>query len=288
MFWTEVFSRADVRWLPVDPIRGFVNKRQVFDPSTKNTFKSSGRQENRMIYVVALEEDGFGRDVTARYAKDYTAKVAKVQGVGVGRRKEWWDSVVRLLTRSYRLVRTYLLCLSMESHGSYSNVMIPRTPNCITINLPRACPPRLPDSRTIHCTRHFISPCTVLISKSRYALSRHLKREEVIDPPVELGKFRGEPVYPRSSVISLKTAENWMRQGRVVQEGCQPMKMVKYRAVTIGRKREMEVALEKARASGHSGEDEEELQGLYARSQTELYKPKPVVDVCLVLIGADR
>lgn len=75
-----------------------------------------------------------------------------------------------------------------------------------------------------------------------------------------------------------------MRQGRVVREGCQPMKMVKHRAVTISRKREMELALEKARASG---EGEEDLQGLYARSQTELYKPKPVIDVCLVVRVAD-
>ena len=104
MFWTEVFSRADARWLPVDPIRAFVNKRQIFDPSAENTFKNAVRQENRIIYVVALEEDGFGRDVTARYAKDYTAKVAKVQGVGIGKRKEWWNSVVQLVTRPYRLV----------------------------------------------------------------------------------------------------------------------------------------------------------------------------------------
>jgi xeroderma pigmentosum group C-complementing protein len=104
VFWTEVFSRADGRWLPVDPIRGFVNKRHVFDPSAENTFRTGVPQENRMTYVVALEEDGFGRDVTARYAKDYTAKVAKVQGVGIGRRKEWWDSVVQLVTRPYRLV----------------------------------------------------------------------------------------------------------------------------------------------------------------------------------------
>ncbi|OJA20205.1 hypothetical protein AZE42_04620 [Rhizopogon vesiculosus] len=247
VFWTEVFSRADGRWLPVDPIRGFVNKRQVFDPSSANTFKNSVRQENRMIYVVALEEDGFGRDVTARYAKDYTAKVAKVQGVGigVGRRKEWWNSVMRLVTRPYRLQRDDTEDTELYNHQLTEGM-----------------------------------PTTVSGFKNHplYALSRHLKREEVIDPPVELGKFRGEPVYPRSSVISLKTAENWMRQGRVVREGCQPMKMVKHRAVTIGRKREMEVALEKAQASGHGGEGEEDLQGLYARSQTELYTPKPVVD----------
>ncbi|KAG0698293.1 Rad4-domain-containing protein [Suillus ampliporus] len=245
VFWTEVFSRADGRWLPVDPIRGFVNKRHVFDPSAENTFRNAVPQENRMIYVVALEEDGFGRDVTARYAKDYTAKVAKVQGVGIGRRKEWWDSVVQLVTRPYRLQRDDTEDTELYNHQLTEGM-----------------------------------PTTLAGFKGHplYALSRHLRREEVIDPPVELGKFRGEPVYPRSSVISLKTAENWMRQGRVVREGCQPMKMVKQRAVTIGRKREMEVALEKARTDAHGGDGQEDMQGLYARSQTELYKPKPVVD----------
>lgn len=110
-------------------------------------------------------------------------------------------------------------------------------------------------------------------------IARHLKRDEVIDPPTELGKFRGDPVYPRSSVISLKTAENWMRQGRVIRPGCQPMKMVKQRAVTISRQREMELALECAKAEGQSGGDEEVMQGLYALSQTELYKPDPIRDV---------
>ncbi|KAG1863930.1 hypothetical protein C8R48DRAFT_707293 [Suillus tomentosus] len=245
VFWTEVFSRADGRWLPVDPIRGFVNKRHVFDPSAENSFRSGVPQENRMTYVVALEEDGFGRDVTARYAKDYTAKVAKVQGVGIGRRKEWWDSVVRLVTRPYRLQRDDTEDTELYNHQ-------------LTEGMP-----------------------TILAGfkgHPLYVLSRHLRREEVIDPPVELGKFRGEPVYPRSSVISLKAAENWMRQGRVVREGCQPMKMVKQRAVTIGRKREMELALEKARTDSHGGDGQEDMQGLYAKSQTELYKPQPVID----------
>ncbi|KAG1860121.1 hypothetical protein DFJ58DRAFT_779513 [Suillus subalutaceus] len=238
-------STRDGWWLPIDPIRGLVNKRHVFDPSAENTFRTGVPQENRMTYVVALEEDGFGRDVTARYAKDYTAKVAKVQGVGIGRRKEWWDSVVQLVTRPYRLQRDDTEDTELHNHQLTEGM-----------------------------------PTMVAGFKGHplYVLSRHLKREEVIDPPVELGKFRGEPVYPRSSVISLKTAENWMRQGRVVREGCQPMKMVKQRAVTIGRKREMELALEKARTDTHGGDGQEDMQGLYARSQTELYKPDPVID----------
>src|SRR5712672_539748 len=54
VFWTEVFSRADARWLPVDPVRCIVNKRKMFDPTP--SVSTSVRQENRMVYVVAFEE----------------------------------------------------------------------------------------------------------------------------------------------------------------------------------------------------------------------------------------
>jgi xeroderma pigmentosum group C-complementing protein len=56
------------------------------------------------MYVLAVEEDGYMRDVTPRYAKQYSAKVAKAQSGGRGRR-EWWSQVVRTVTRPYRLVR---------------------------------------------------------------------------------------------------------------------------------------------------------------------------------------
>jgi len=104
--WTEVFSRADCCWLPVDPIRAIVNKRKVFDPAYSNLPKKGQNARNRMLYVMAFEEDSFARDVTARYAKDYAAKVAKMQrSGGVGNsRKEWWDRIVAMVQRPYRLV----------------------------------------------------------------------------------------------------------------------------------------------------------------------------------------
>jgi xeroderma pigmentosum group C-complementing protein len=64
-----------------------------------------------MVYVVALEEDGYARDVTRRYAKEFSAKVAKVQGgssiIGGGGkgRKAWWERVIGTVSRPYRLVR---------------------------------------------------------------------------------------------------------------------------------------------------------------------------------------
>jgi xeroderma pigmentosum group C-complementing protein len=116
VFWTEVFSRPDCRWLPVDPIRAIVNKRKVFDPTPVGTSSRPAVIDNRMMYVLAVEEDGYMRDVTARYAKQYSAKVSKVQSGGRGRR-EWWAQVVRTVARPYRLVRESGFTFSPESHG---------------------------------------------------------------------------------------------------------------------------------------------------------------------------
>lgn len=129
----------------------------------------------------------------------------------------------------------------------------------------------------------------------RYVLERHLKRDEVVHPLVELGKFRGDPVYSRSSVLQLKAAENWMRQGRKVKEGAQPMKWVKQRAMTVNKQRAIEMALSERRdrdlqVAGENGEGAEGfasedgvMQGLYAEHQTELYRPNPVIDVSVMM-----
>ncbi|PIL22401.1 hypothetical protein GSI_15089 [Ganoderma sinense ZZ0214-1] len=281
VFWTEVFSRADARWIPVDPVRVIINKRKAFDPTpnpgatTKPDRRRPVRVENRMVYVLAFEEDGFARDVTPRYAREFGAKVAKVQQGGKGRR-EWWERICRMVTRPYRLQRD-----DLEDEELQANQMTEAMPTTM-----------------VGFKDHPL-----------YVLERHLKRDEVVDPLVELGKFRGEPVYPRGNVLQLKTAENWMRQGRTVISGAQPLKWVKQRAVTVNKKRAIEMALADQRdrastsksASSAKGLDEtgvlavdvdsgnvengegfaaEEgiMQGLYAEHQTELYKPPPVVD----------
>ena len=107
----------------------------------------------------------------------------------------------------------------------------------------------------------------------------------MIHPLVEIGKFRGEAVYPRGNVLSLKTSESWMRQGYKIKEGAQPMKTIKQRAVTINKKRVVEMAL--ANQSGDGGGEGNEgglMQGLYAKGQTELYIPPPVVNVSFSLL----
>lgn len=58
------------------------------------------------------------------------------------------------------------------------------------------------------------------------------------------------------------------------------MKMVKSRPGTIGRMRELEILKDSLREAGQTADNQAQvMHGLYARSQTELYVPKPVVDV---------
>ncbi|KAI0821974.1 hypothetical protein BC628DRAFT_1460116 [Trametes gibbosa] len=288
VFWTEVFSRADARWIPVDPVRVIVNRRKAFDPTpnpnapnAKSDKRRPVRVENRMVYVLAFEEDGYARDVTPRYAREYGAKVSKIQQGGKGRR-EWWERILRMVRRPYRLQRD-----DVEDEELQVNQMTEGMPTSMA----------------------------GFKDHPLYVLERHLKRDEVVEPPTELGKFRGESVYPRGNVLQLKTAENWMRQGRKVREGAQPLKWAKQRAVTVNKKRAIELALADRRDraatasassskrpnAGEDGDGEQELelswdatggpapgegfaseegvmQGLYAEHQTELYRPDPVVD----------
>jgi xeroderma pigmentosum group C-complementing protein len=58
VFWTEVFSRSDQRWVPVDPVTGIVRKKAQYDPS-------SDTGPVRMVYVVAYEEGERQRPMVA-------------------------------------------------------------------------------------------------------------------------------------------------------------------------------------------------------------------------------
>lgn len=92
-------------------------------------------------------------------------------------------------------------------------------------------------------------------------------------------------MFSRANVITgLKTSENWMRSGRVVKEGEQPLKSVKVRPVTINRKRALELA-DNEPLTGVSGDTDGVTQGLYAENQTEMYIPPPVIDVSVLCRG---
>ncbi|KAH7340573.1 hypothetical protein B0J17DRAFT_715779 [Rhizoctonia solani] len=223
--WAEVFSRPDGRWIPVDPVRGIVNRAGLFEQRDQ----AGKRKTDKLMYVVALEEDGYARDVTARYAKNFGAHQARARArIAAGRKNgkaEWWDSH-RDDVEDAELSHQRALEGLPSSIGAFKDHPI-------------------------------------------YALERHLRRDEAIHPRTEIAHFRGEPVFPRRNVLSLKPAEGWMRQGKILRQGMQPIKMAKARASTVRKKRELEIRRE---------DEGEVMVGMYAEWQTELYKPPPVIN----------
>ncbi|PWN50373.1 Rad4-domain-containing protein [Violaceomyces palustris] len=231
--WVEVFSKPFQKWVTVDPVRGIVRATgsRLMEPSPTD-------RQNKLVYVVAFEEDGYARDVTARYTKTLNSRVARLRPPSRSKTEEdWWQKVVRAMHRPQRLDRD-----AMEDAELNDNMN--REP----------------------------MPTSVAGFKDHpvYFLEKHLKRDEVVFPKNKVATFQGQPVYSRSNVLSLRSARQWFNEGRVVKEGQQALKWVKTRGYTIANKR----AEEQARAEG--GETPNE--GLYAKFQTELYVAPPVVD----------
>lgn len=195
--------------------------------------------DGRLFYVVAYEVDQYIKDVTPRYARSFVGRTMKMR---IQSRKkddpDWWDELLKPWSRPFVLGREV-----KEDED------LARQQNSEPM------PAKLEEFKG-----HLL-----------YVLERHLKREEVIPARTrQLGLFRGEPVFPRAAVTNVKSAESWMREGRSVKEGEQPMKMVKQRAVTIIKRRMQEMAQQEG--------NEPIMQGLYSCSQTELVIPPPIVN----------
>lgn len=234
--WVEVFSKPFQRWITVDPIRA-----RVAPTGNRQMEPTPSDRSNKLVYVVAFEEDGYARDVTARYTKTLHSRVSRMRPPG-GTRKggaggDWWESVVAALHRPQRLERDAVEDAELEEAASKEPM-----PNSVG-----------------GFKDHPV-----------YALERHLKRDEALHPLTQIGTFAGIPVFHRKNVVTLRSARQWYNEGRVVREGEEALKWVKSRGYTLASKR----AEEQARAEG----GEEPQEGLYGRFQTEVYVPPPVVD----------
>lgn len=229
--WTEVYSPYLRQWIVIDPVRNKLRCKDVIEPSRSSL-------ENQLLYVVAFEEDGSARDVTARYAKAFNNHTAKMR---VPNRKgtNWWEDTITRHKRSFELNRDREETAELE--GRKANEPLPTSLGAFK-------------------------------NHPNYVLEQHLHRDQVIRPGTkQIGLFNGQhQVFPRSGLVELKSAENYYRVGRVVRPGEMPLKWVKQQVSTINRRR----AEEFNRLEGL----EAEKQALYEHAQTELYVPPPVVD----------
>ncbi len=202
--WVEVFSKPFQRWLTVDPIRGL-----VFATGNRYMEPVASDRQNKLIYVVAFEEDGYARDVTPRYTRTLNSRIAKMRPPPSKDGMDWWESVVAAISRPYSLDRDAVEDAELEDTAN-------REP----------------------------MPTSVAGFKDHpvYAIEKHLKRDEVIYPATRVGTFQNLPVYLRSNVVQCRSARQWMNEGRSVKNGEEPLKLVKSRAYTIENKRVQEAA----------------------------------------------
>jgi xeroderma pigmentosum group C-complementing protein len=116
-----------------------------------------------------------------------------------------------------------------------------------------------------------------LKASTEFVLERFLRREEALRPGAQVvrkfssgkgDKAKEENVYRRADVLRCLSAESWHKEGRQPRLGEVPLKRVPIRAVTLTRKREVDLA--------HRETGQKPLQGLYAQYQTEYIIPPPI------------
>ncbi|KAG9300652.1 hypothetical protein G9A89_023450 [Geosiphon pyriformis] len=231
VYWCEVYSGGDKKWFCIDPIRAILNNPQTMEPASSAT-------DNIIAYVVAFEEDLYIKDVTRRYASRWGAHTRKLRIPATKDGIDWWKETLNVKMRPYETEQDKLEDTELLS------------------------------SETMEAIPTTIGPFN---NHPLYALERHIKKFEILHPkePI-LGYIRNEPIFPRECVKPLHTVETWLKEGRQIKEGEQPMKHVKSRAVTLTKKKLAKMA--------ELYDEPPRESGLYAEWQTEPYQPKPVVN----------
>ncbi|KAE8211181.1 hypothetical protein CF327_g5045 [Tilletia walkeri] len=239
--WVEVFSKPYQRWLTVDPVRGSLQAtgHRYMEPAPHD-------KQNKLVYVVAVEEDNYCRDVTPRYTRALRSRVARLRPpAALTGGKDWWDRIVAAIHRPQHLDRDAMEDAEMDQS-------LQREP--------------MPKSMATF-KNHPV-----------YALESQLKRNEAIFPRNRVGKFEGQDVYLRQDVVEVHSVRQWyVNYGRVLRRPAdgsasveEPLKWGKTRGYTIANKR----AEEQARSEGR----EVPQEGLYAQFQTEVHTAPPVRD----------
>ena len=239
VYWVEVFSPAAQKWIPADPLStSTVNAPEKLEPPLSNP-------TNSLVYAISFEDDLTAKDVTRRYAKAFNAKTRKFRVDSTPNGSQWLRRALKLFARTMPLDRDQVEDAALARKEGAEGM-----------------PKNVQDFKD-----HPI-----------YVLERHLKYNEIIYPMQTVGKVnvssamnpKMEPIYRRSNVHLVRSADKWYRMGRDVKDGEQPLKHAKPKKNA-------------RRSIGPNdmlgGEDVQDEVGaaLYAEFQTDLYIPPPVV-----------
>jgi xeroderma pigmentosum group C-complementing protein len=266
-YWTEVLSPVSNTYIPVDSI---VLSTVASTQELLSTFEPRGKRADQarqvICYVIAHNPDATAKDVTIRYLKKHQLP---------GRTKGFRMPVEKIpvLNKRGKIIKT-------EDYDFFKRVMAP----FVRPHKKRTAADDIEESTDLKPFKPATEKAKVATESlqwykqsAEFVLERHLRREEAILPNAKQvrtftsgkgDKQTTDPVYKRTDVVNCKTVESWHKEGREIQIGEQPLKMVPVRAVTLMRKREMEEA---ERETG-----EKLKQGLYGIDQTQWIIPPPI------------
>jgi len=237
VYWVEVLNPAYQKWVCIDTHSTFtVNAPEKLEPPLNFA-------QNSLTYAIAFDEDYTAKDVTRRYAKAYSAKTRKYRVESTPGGQEWWRRTMKFFERASPLDRDHLEDTALARKEAAEGI-----------------PRNVQDFK----------------GHPVYILERHLKHNQVIHPLVQVGKVncatamnpKMEPIYRRTNVHVVRTADKWYRLGRDVKIGEQPLKRAKPKK---GRRRSIDEDMEVDDQADEVG------AGLFAEFQTELYIAPPVV-----------
>lgn len=213
---------------------------------------------NCLSYVVALEEDGSGKDVTRRYAKAYNAKTRRLRVDGPliaeGDGRKWWRKVMR----------------RYKQPGARSDL------DQIENNELSGMEAREPMPRNVADFKNH----------PVYALERHMRRHEVLAPDAPVVGTVGagskgplEKIYRRRDVRAAKSVDKWYRLGREINPGEEPVKVLpkRKRPQRRGRRAADDDQDDSSSDDPVLGPSPSKGIPIFTFDQTSLYIPPPVV-----------
>ncbi|XP_065078037.1 DNA repair protein complementing XP-C cells homolog [Ochlerotatus camptorhynchus] len=182
--WIEVYCEHEDKWVTIDILSGKVHcLEDIVNTAT-----------HPMSYVLAWNNDGSMKDVSARYISRLGSKKSKLRVDDA-----WFDRTLQ----PYRVRR-------QTRRDRTEDLKFDKLLN----------------------KRPFPGQIGEYKNHPRFAIERHLLRNEAIYPrdAIVLGYIKDAPIYPRDCVHVLFSREGWLRQAKTVKLYEEPYKVVKAKA----------------------------------------------------------
>eukprot|EP01119_Soliformovum_irregulare_P008206 TRINITY_DN2126_c1_g1_i7.p1 TRINITY_DN2126_c1_g1~~TRINITY_DN2126_c1_g1_i7.p1 ORF type:complete len:678 (+),score=200.20 TRINITY_DN2126_c1_g1_i7:39-2072(+) len=193
--WVELYLHhfEDPRWTHVD-LWGKMD--------TPHTVED---KRNVLLYAIAIDQQGKGIDVTRRYCSRWNQTK--------GNRVEDDDWMSRIL--NYQIP---------SSQDEVSSTPLPTVQESEEHRLQRELEEKAQLSMV---DRDFPTSQEGFRKHPLYVLERFVSRYQILHPKKKIGDFKGIPVYSRTCIKELHTADKWLQQGRIIKLGEQPTKYVR-------------------------------------------------------------